>query len=153
MLIFAIDAFNLIHAVPELADSAAPRADLVAFLKAAKLEGSATNRVVLFFDGYPAEGVDQERLYDVVFSKNRTADDEIREYVEKAAHPRQIVVVSDDHAVRDTARAQGATPMKNEEFLRRGQKHAKAALHDAEPIDDDRRERITKELESIWIKK
>ena len=154
MLIYAIDAFNLLHAVPTLADSASPRADLIALLKADRLEGSAANRIVLFFDGYPAENADQERAYEVVFSRNRTADDAIREYVEKAPHPRQIVVVSDDRAVRDAARAGGATPMRNEEFLRRGPKHATSARRPAGEAEKqvEHADEITEELKRKWVK-
>ena len=153
MLIYVIDAFNLIHSVPELSDSSTPRSDLLAFLKSAKLEGSSTNRVVVVFDGYPAEGADRERLYEVIFSKNRTADDAIRDYLDKSEHPRQAVVVSDDREVRDFARARGARPMKNEEFLQRRPKRAKSARREEDGIDDASRERITQELENIWVKK
>ena len=155
MLIYVIDAFNLIHSVDGLSESANPRAGLIALLKAQRPEGSPANRVVIVFDGYPAEGVDHERSYEVTFSKNRTADDAIREYLERAPHPRQVVVVSNDRAVRDAARACGARPMKNEEFLQRGRKSAKPAGLKGEDNEKEieSADEITEELEKIWAGK
>ena len=153
MLIYVIDAFNLIHSVPRLAESGAPRSELIAFLKAERLEGSSSNRLVLVFDGYPAEGVDRERACEVVFSKNRTADDAIREYLERAPHPRQVVVVSDDRAVRDSARSVGARPMKNEEFLQRGRKNAKPARRagGSDEKELESADEITEEMRKLWV--
>ncbi|HPQ81857.1 MAG TPA: NYN domain-containing protein [bacterium] len=155
MLIYVIDAFNLIHSVPRLSESPTPRSDLLAFLKAERFEGSRANRLVVVFDGYPAENADHERLFEVIFSKNRTADDAIREYLEKSLHPKQVVVVSDDREVRDFARSFGARPMKNEEFLQRDAKHAKHARRRAEGNEKkiEHAEEITEELEKIWAGK
>lgn len=153
MRIYLIDAFNLVHAIPTIRDSATPRADLVRFFSTHRLTGSRTNRAVLVFDGYPAEGVENEGSVEVLFSKNRTADDVIADVIAKTPHKRQIVVVSDDRAVRSEASAQGAETIANAVFLARGKKEKRAPASKRESIDEDSQRRITEELAQLWTRK
>jgi predicted RNA-binding protein with PIN domain len=154
MRIFVIDAFNLIHAIPEIRESARPHVDFLRLIRERRLAGSSNNRVVIVFDGYPVSDVGGEREYEIVFAKNESADDVIRKYVAKSKHPRQITVVSDDRAVRNEARASGADTMKNTEFLgtkaSSKREPSKTKNHGSDP---DSLAAITRELEEIWVKK
>lgn len=154
MLIYLIDAFNLIHKIEPILDSATPHSDLVRHMIKNSLTGSHTNKAIVVFDGHEPKGQLIECPFDIVFSKNRTADDVIKGKVSAAKNKRQLVVVSDDNSVRNHARGEGAKVMGTMEFLkhipkRKGQDRTK----DEKAMDEDKREKLTKELENIWLAK
>lgn len=153
MLIYYIDAFNLIHKIEPILDSAAPHATLIQYIAAKNLTGSATNKVVIVFDGYEPKGQLLDGPYEIAFGRNCSADDIIKERVSKAKNKRQIVVVSDDHSVRDHARGEGARVMHIEEFLKPAQKvKRRSGEYDEKPVSDELREDLEKELGEIWVK-
>lgn len=152
MLIYVIDAFNFIHSVQELSESIAPHVDLIRYIKANHLTGSRTNHAVIIFDGYPKDEVLQEREFEVLFSKSRTADDVIREYLLKSKHPRQIVVVSDDNAVRGNAAVCGAKALSNSEFCGQKKKPRYFSKSIEEELPSESQKRITEEFKRLWVK-
>ncbi|MBD3410541.1 MAG: hypothetical protein GF419_10110 [Ignavibacteriales bacterium] len=88
------------------------------------------DRLTVFFDGGPFEG---KAGAPVKFSHHRQADDLIREEIERAKNPRNLVVVTSDRALADFARACSCEVTSSEEFLRELD-----ALRD----EDDERRRI-----------
>lgn len=152
MLTYIIDAFNLIYKVEELADSPSPHARLVEFLKANRLTGSPANRVVIVFDGHDKSDVAGERVYEIVFSGPRTADDVIKERVSRARHRAEIVVVSDDRALVLYVKGEGAKVKSVEDFIKNSGRRLKLASDDEKAIDYEERKKINEELERLWVK-
>lgn len=154
MLIYLIDAFNLIHKIEPILDSATPHSNLVRYIMANRLTGSRANKVVVVFDGHEPKGQLIECPFEIAFSKNRTADDVIKEKVSAAKNKRQIIVVSDDNSVCNHARGEGAKVLGTLEFLKHvpGRKRL-ARIKDEKAMDEDRREKLALELEEIWVEK
>ena len=154
MLIYLIDGFNLFHKIRAIEDSKTPRRDLVHYIRAHRLTGSAQNKVVIVFDGYETDELHTDPEYQILFSNARTADDIIKEKICAAKHKRSIVVVSDDNEIRQCARSEGATVCRPDAFLGKSS-HAKPAR----PKDETKRDLlpssmmdITEELKKLWVK-
>ena len=149
MLTYIIDGFNLFHKISRLEGSLSPHRDLVDFIKHNKLTGSRNNRVVIAFDGHENHDVCHEREFNIFFSGDGTADDLIKKKVVSSKNKSQIVVVSDDHEIRDCARAEGAQTWGTAEFLsnKRNQKRANVdkSISCSEAIE------INEELSKIWL--
>jgi len=153
MLIYIIDAFNVIHKIETVLNSPKPHSDFLHHIMSKHLTGSSMNKVVVVFDGYEPKDQLLESPYEVAFSNARTADDVIKQRVERAKNKRQIVVVSDDRSVRDFARGEGAEVLHTEEFLKRSRrKNPNAAKDDEKLMDEETTEQINKELERLWSK-
>ncbi len=71
--------------------------------------------VVAFFDGYPREAINSVKV-NIVYSYDRPADDCIRDEIERDRNPKTIAVVSSDHYVMNSAKANACTVLKSEEF-------------------------------------
>ena len=154
MLIYLIDAFNLIHKIGSMCDSPTPQNDLIQFIKLNRLIGSSNNRVVIVFDGHEGTGIYPEREYQLIFSGDRTADDEIKTLVMKTKNKSQLVVVSDDRDVRDFARREGAKVKRTEDFLSKANRPISFhAPEDEKEMSYNRRMKINSELEKIWVKR
>ena len=154
MLIYFIDAFNLIHKIGSMCESSSPHNDLIHFIKSNRLVGSSNNRVIIVFDGHEGPGIYPEREYQLIFSGDRTADDEIKALIIRAKNKSQLIVVSDDRDVRDFARREGAKIKRTNEFLSKvARPMSFHAPGDEKEISYDRRMKINSELEKIWVKK
>ena len=154
MLTYIIDAFNLIHKIGSMCDSRSPHNELIRFIKSNGLIGSSNNRVVIVFDGHECSGLYPEHEFELLFSGDRTADDEIKDRVLKAKNKSQLIVVSDDREVRDFARREGAQVKSTEEFLVKGRRSKTIRLEtDEKEIDFETRTKINREFEKIWAKK
>jgi len=149
MLVYLIDAFNLVHKVESLVDSFAPHKDLISYLKINKLCGSRNNKVIVVFDGYPPRDF-VEREFDTVFSFDKTADDVIKAKVDEAANKKQIVVVTNDRQIRDYVKRQGAVVCKTDEFTKKKSKRKR--IQESKDISYSIQEEITEELRDIWLK-
>jgi len=152
MLIYIIDAFNLIYKVDELVESPAPHAHLLQFLKSGRLTGSRNNRVVVVFDGHDNPDVSGEREYEIVFSGPRSADDVIKDRVTKSKNRSQIVVVSDDKSLTCFVRSEGAKIKSIAEFLGRIGSPAKIPPDDDKSLSCEEKQKINREMEKIWVK-
>jgi predicted RNA-binding protein with PIN domain len=153
MLTYIIDAFNLIYKVEKLADSAAPHASLLQFLKSNRLTGSRNNKVVVVFDGHDNPDVSGEREYEIIFSGPRSADDVIKERVTRSKNRSQIVVVSDDRDLTHFVSAEGAKVKSMAEFLRNSGHRVQPSADDEKAIGYEERQKIKEELEKVWVKK
>ncbi len=152
MLIYLIDAFNLIHKIEGLADSVSPHARLIEFLKSRRLTGSPANRVVVVFDGYENSDVAGEREYEIVFGGPKSADDVIKERVARAKNRSQIVVVSDDKGLTFFVKGEGAKTKGIREFLKSSARSVGPVADGEKEISYEERRKINEELERLWVK-
>lgn len=120
--------------------------------------------MVVVFDGY-AEFSQRQTLsagMDVIFSREETADDRIKEIVESAVNPKTIVVVSDDKEIVFFVRALGAKPLSAEEFISRApcirkyqtcrDKKSREINEDAQPkVSYVSMQKINQEMRKIWL--
>src|SRR5690348_17172509 len=114
---FLIDGYNLIHALGMIRKSAgaggleASRLQLLQFL--AQGFGTSASQVTVVFDAQHGRGGGNRqqtyRTISVHFApKNQTADDLIETFIESHAHPRALVVISNDARLQTAARRRGA---------------------------------------------
>jgi predicted RNA-binding protein with PIN domain len=113
-----IDAYNVLHKVPQLsrllkANADAARRSLVTMLASRRHHAS---KMQIVFDSY-GEPITGLRGIKVVFAMTRTADAWIRMQLEKETNPRSVLVVSSDHEVCSHAAAMGADVQRAEEYL------------------------------------
>jgi predicted RNA-binding protein with PIN domain len=148
MLIYLIDAFNVIHKVPQLTGSSSPRNDFVNYIRKNNLTGSSKNKVVVVFDGYPPISDSPSGQYDVVFSCDASADDVIKKRAGNYKNKKELVVVTDDRAIRDHIRQLGAGLLSVTDFLNKAKKPD--ATSGREAISDSLAREITDEMSRIW---
>ena len=110
----------------------------------------------MVFDGYTdlsRQSALKPPDIDVVFSYDESADERIKKMLEKAAQPKNIVVVSDDKEIVFFAKAAGARPLPVEEFIMRGRKKTEDLKQDLEPkVSYSAMQKINQELRKIWLK-
>jgi predicted RNA-binding protein with PIN domain len=120
-----VDGYSLLHNWPELAPEAARHSErardaLVELLQ--QYQDACGTPVTIFFDGQGARGRPRNqssRAVEVLFSSaGQTADD----LIERAAHRFQdygeVLVVTDDHAERDTVSGFGGSVASCGNFIR-----------------------------------
>ncbi len=160
---YIIDGYNIIHH-PAFSRSRPLCADvrlaLIRLIKDNRLCGSRNNAVAVVFDGVCPTGAEQinDQGPRVYFSRAVSADDLIRELVERARNPRIIVVVSDDKQVCFLSRACGARTMGVADFLGQGRSQAaagqktRASDAGAPEITHSQMHKVNKELRKLWLK-
>lgn len=151
MVVYIIDAFNLFHKIPTLKNSPNPHQDLIFYIKKYRLTGSKNNRVIVIFDGFPKESL-QNYGFEILFSCKLTADYAIENLLKKFPNKSQVSVVSDDNYIRSFTKREGAKPVRLLEFLQVRDKHAAASSHDDKEISYPLQKEITDELRKIWLK-
>ena len=128
MLHYILDGYNVVHRSNKLSHRSLEkcRERLVRFIKKERPQGSLKNKVTIVFDGNPeVDGfVAAERSsalspypIEVIYTHTMSADDFIVRLVQKADHPKAVVVVSDDKEVRDKTRLLGAKILSVQAFL------------------------------------
>jgi len=153
---YIIDGYNIMKQVTRITGKkmTGERDDFLRFLEAERPFGSFRNRVTIVFDGHP-ELTLRRRESDlrVIFSRDESADERIKKMVENSGG-KNLVVVSDDNAVKCTARINGARVLGAIEFLRKKERKVPAVYEEEKKISSDTPAgiRITRELERIWIK-
>lgn len=123
---FLIDGYNLLHAVGwanrrmEPGKLEAARRRLLDWLADQVAVKSGTARVRVVFDAQkgsaPSAGQSHRGVL-VQFAFRRTADDEIEELLEAKRKPAELVVVSNDTRLQESARRSGAKGWSSQEFL------------------------------------
>jgi len=119
---YVVDGYNLLHALKKAepglpADFALARRKLVELLShLCKREGA---RARVFFDGTPGEIGAGELAYPhvrVTFCGpvREAADEAVRDFVENAGNPRNLLVVSSDQAVVKACRLSGAKVLSSQ---------------------------------------
>ena len=150
MLVYIIDAFNLIHKVPELKASGTPHRALIGYLRRRRLTGSSNNRVIIVFDGNMVSDIGRvESGFEIFFSGQGSADDIIKSKVSGIKGKSEVIVVSDDRQIRDSIRSQGARALHILEFVKSKTKKKKEP--DTKDISYSLQQEITEELRKIWL--
>jgi len=128
-----------------------------AFLKwieIARPHGSVNNQVTVVFDGNPDFwGAAPSGEIKVIFSDGGSADDKIKSMVEEAQDRRNYVVVTDDKDIFIYARSSGAKVMKVKAFTQKTKNVTNAKTESEKYISLSGQQKITQELEKIWLKK
>lgn len=157
---YIIDSYNIINH-PQFRSKAKQsksiQQTLHDFILFNKLTGSSKNTVVLVFDGYPAIDceIPEEKGYIWIYSRKIEADEKIKEIVEQAVQPRNIVVVSDDRQIQLTARLLHANICSVEEFIC-GKKNGKLSV--GKEVNSDNieltyavKQKINAEFKKKWL--
>lgn len=163
---YVIDGYNIIKS-PQATRSVKKntRVSHQAFLssiRSRRLTGSVKNRVIVVFDGFPPVNTslsDESLGIEVVFSGSLSADERIQRLVDKAANPKNLIVVTDDRQVQFSARAAGARVMGAEGFLKVKSEKEKVKNTEAvrekqaekAPLPFSQQEKINRELRKLWL--
>lgn len=99
-------------------------------LKLRKFQSIVKSRIILVFDGPPGSFIDptdkNKKSFRVIFPKmNQTADEVIKEIIERETDLRRFFVVTDDREIKTFARSKGAKLLSCRDFklkLREGMK-------------------------------
>jgi len=157
---YIIDAYNIInHPQFSTRGRKSPniQSSLADFIRLNRLSGSAKNKVILVFDGYPPQG---ERMPEgdgliCVFSRMVEADEIIKRIVEESGQPRNIIVVSDDKAVQSAVRFLNARISGVEEFIcgKKSERSLDSICREKEEskISYSKMQAINAELKKKWL--
>ncbi|MEW6100731.1 MAG: NYN domain-containing protein [Candidatus Omnitrophota bacterium] len=154
---YVIDGYNIIKH-PEFSPLHRKHTDarraLVEFIREKKLCGSPKNKITIVFDGYApsGEGEDSSRQIEIIFSQARTADEKIKNILEKTPFIKTTVVVSDDKEIKLFARLTGAASLGVSEFISKAKKIDRALLALKPEITYSQMHKINEELRKLWLK-
>ena len=153
---YIIDGYNFInHPLFARTHNAKkdPRRALLDFIKQKNLCGSSKNQITVVFDGYSSDfqASQPDNRIDAVFSKEESADERIKCFVEGSRNPKSIVVVSDDKQIRLVVRAAGAACLSIEEFSGRHKETGKKEEIQKPELSYSQIEQINKELRKRWL--
>lgn len=83
MLWYIIDGWNVVNKIRELKKSPFPCQSLVSYIRKYRLTGSRNNQVTIVFDGRvnPWGWFKQEKIFNIIFSGEETADEVIKKKV------------------------------------------------------------------------
>jgi hypothetical protein len=158
---YIIDGCNITHNPSFLNNSSGKlgdtRAGLIDIIRQDKLCGSSNNRAWVVFDGYPGNfaGEDLTGNTKVLFSCDISADDRIKQMLERCANPLNTILVSNDKELAYFARGCRVRVISVEKFMA-GAKNA-ALLRRKDPACEAKvsfsvMHRINEELKKIWLK-
>jgi predicted RNA-binding protein with PIN domain len=141
------------------------RTGLIRFIRERRPHGSDRNGILVVFDGREdvCGGMDPSLDVRVVFSRGMSADDHIREYVERSLDPQEIICVTDDRELALACRHRGARIWSVEEFVSKGYKEETMALRrseatrrregDGKVIPHTVARKIDEEMQALWVRK
>lgn len=157
---YVLDGYNILKQVSYLVDKKIKegRLGLIKMLQAStQLKKQA---ITIVFDGYDDSGGQIIREgFKVIFSANLSADDKIKNLVERSHDKRQIVVVTDDKEILFFVKALGANILKVADFIfwisgRQAQERNKSSQvqDDDKSLDYRQVLDINRELKKRWLK-
>lgn len=154
----------MIHQIPALACKKSlreARESLIRLLVTGNFSGSVRNRLTVVFDGQPGvDHVGTSSFVKVVFSTSQSADDLMRDMIEKSASKKSIYAITDDKALAQSIRALGARTIRVKEFFASVMPNTKASSRqqrvarstEEKYISATEASQINDELEGIWLK-
>lgn len=121
MLHFIIDGNNLIGKIPSIknlqrTNRKASREKLTFLL--GRYFSSGRNIVSLHFDGHENEAINITGI-KINYSGSKTADDKIKNEIERSKNPKNIIVVTSDNNVAQFARVCSCQVIKSENFSKK----------------------------------
>lgn len=151
---YILDGYNIMHheAYRPTGRANDPKYGLIAFVRDRGFCGSAKNTALFVFDGFPSGFEYDDGRFRAVFSGSATADDRIKQFVEKSDRA-NVVVVSDDRELIEFARIHRARAERVADFLAERVIPADpdSAASKAE-LTYEKRLRIDKEMRERWLK-
>ncbi len=155
---YLIDGYNLLHQVGLLSGRVGPakldkaRRALLGHLSG-RLGDEAANVTVVFDALRAPPGADEVLEYQgirVLFSRREEADDLIEELIRRAAAPKLLTVVSNDHRIRDAARRRHCPVAECVDFWTT----LRQRKPEAEPVveGESKRERVSRGEAEEWAK-
>ena len=160
---YLLDGYNIVNKMPGSSRESldGQRRQLIKFIEVKRPQGSIKNSVTIVFDGkFGIIGQGISSFVKVIFTKDRSADDEIVRLVKEANLPKSIVVVSDDRGIQFSVRRMGASILSVPEFLNMPKGHFHKGLNkassnevkDLKYISKVTEFKITEEFEKIWVR-
>lgn len=108
-----IDGNNLIHKIKNLKAQFAvdPKGAAISLIEIVRSRSQSNARTIFVFDGYGSIA-----NKNVIFSKQLSADEVIRKYIEEFPTHKNLKVISSDIHITSLAKACGCEIQKSEEF-------------------------------------
>ncbi len=161
---YLIDGYNAIYKIPWLTKLALAdaRDALVHFIERERLQGSLKNKVTVIFDGQTGLFQDKKRSFvRVIFSENESADDCIKEILDRASHCSTMAVVTEDREIQIYARRLGAKVLTIRDFFGHSEqkgvstkkKIKRTEIEGTARISKSLEHQINTELKKFWLKK
>jgi len=151
---YILDGYNIIKQMPSLTkiklrDS---RGALTSFIELYHPQGSKKNKVTIVFDGSKnVASYKHNYPFDVLFTRDESADDRIRKIIQRSKNPKNVVVVTDDKELRFFVRSLSAQTLSVSDFLSKAKGDTKKT-QDEKRLSFSTKEKITGELRKIWLK-
>jgi predicted RNA-binding protein with PIN domain len=118
---FILDGHNILHRDKRLKARLAANQGLAMnslVVMCQRLQSGKNKKFSIIFDGHPPDGMSAALSgISVTFSYDETADSRIKSLIELSRNPRTVVVVSDDHEIRNFARAHSCSVLSPRQFL------------------------------------
>jgi predicted RNA-binding protein with PIN domain len=158
---YLLDAYNIIHQMPSLDRYKLDeqRNGLVHFVEHLRPQGSLKNKVTIVFDGRWGLYRTESKGTEIIFSLDESADDKIKQIVEDAKNPKNIIVVTNDRGIQTFVRKLGAQICSVQDFLSKGRRISKETKEkidknggSTKQISHTAEYKITSEFEKIWLK-
>ena len=162
MLHYILDGYNIIYQIPQLTKGnlEEQRRGLISYIENKSPQGSRKNIVSVVFDGQAdIWSYKESSLVNVIFSKDGSADDEIRKIVDNSSFKKNTVVVTNDREIQYAVRASGASAISVQDFFRLEKAREGAPSNTGRSpsapknISNTAEFSINQELKKIWLKK
>ena len=154
---YIIDGYNILNNPLFIRAVKPPENSRQGLIDFIKIKKNQKNKITVVFDGYPDilhERLDEPGM-NIVFSRDKSADDEIKNILEASARPKDAIVISNDREILSFAKSMGARFLKVEEFVDpdSGKKHRQIKDAETKPgLNFTEISRINNELRKIWLK-
>lgn len=157
---YIVDGYNVLKQLPDLEGRPLKngRWGLIHYFEIYRPQGSIKNKVTIVFDGKSEVGLPSERQLkksnlDVVFSQDETADEKIKKLVCRIPNPKQVIVVTDDRELKEAVKMYGVKVISVKEISRKKFPQPDEKIIRAKTtLNIEEMEKITKELEKIWLR-
>jgi len=151
---YLLDGYNIVKKIPHLSDKnlEAARAGFYSLIETRRPQGSPRNKITIVFDGKSGVGPHLEHSsLEVIFTRDKSADDEIKEIIRKVKNRARLVLVSDDRHLRLDVRAMGARIISVDEFLNQGRRKL-PNREEGKEIPFDVEYKVNLELRKLWLR-
>lgn len=132
-----IDGNNLIGYLQKTKKKTFNRSDLIIYLE--RFFVNKRNNIYVFFDGYPNEIV-ASNIIKIMYSKNKTADEIIRDEIENYINSKKVTVVTSDRNLQEIAKVNYSKVISCEDFIKNYLNHRPSTQFDEDKpkvISDD----------------
>lgn len=133
------------------------RDSLVEFIKKNSPQGSKHNKVVIVFDSKIdlLNSSAKDAKIEIIFTKNQSADDKIKNLVRLSKNPKEIVVVTNDKDIKFFVRSYSAKVIAINEFIKKdtAKNTQNTSTAQKSGLTYTQIDKINQELKEIWLKK